>query len=337
MEAWRGPQMSHRAKIRNFLTLNRRKSVFKSFNITMTMSVPGLKCIALPLIYLRNSRIRNNTEGRGVRAPGGHQPAQLIERSRRPLTPPLPEPTSFSFWAQPKCNDQAGSPLFSKLPAEVRLMIWETYFHDLVHVFWQNGHMCGKMCSKSGPTSDSVEIDHVECFGNGGPFWMINGKGDLSKMRGRIALVLTCRRIYSEAIDIMYSAPLFDFSLTSYCLQYLPVLILSRRMHRITKVDYVWDCRHHVPRFGMTRPDSFTQSWIDTWENLAQMQNLKYLRVEIKVGWPRQRKWIENEERILKSLEGIRSRKLESFELLGLPFESPHQDGHRHGRLSSIQ
>lgn len=120
----------------------------------------------------------------------------------------------------------------------------------------------------------------------------------------------------------MYSKPIFDFFLTYYCLQHLPTLILPHRMHRITKIDYHWDCRRRVPLLGSKKPDHFTQMWVETWETLAQMQGLKCLRMEVVVDEIGQSKWMAEEERIVRSMEGVLNRKLERFELKGLPFKS---------------
>ena len=119
----------------------------------------------------------------------------------------------------------------------------------------------------------------------------------------------------------MYSTPLFDFSLNPYCLLYLSTLILPHRMHCITRVNYCWDCRRRGPRLSSAKPDHFTQIWTGTLTTLARMQGLKDLRLVVMIDPPGHLEWIAAKEQIVKSMEGMRSREFQRFELTGLPYE----------------
>jgi hypothetical protein len=57
--------------------------------------------------------------------------------------------------------------------------------------------------------------------------------------------------------------------------------------------------------------------WLDTWENLAEMEGLEYVRVEIRVGEPAI--WMEEKEGLFKSMEKVRGREIKHFEVRGLP------------------
>jgi hypothetical protein len=59
--------------------------------------------------------------------------------------------------------------------------------------------------------------------------------------------------------------------------------------------------------------------WLDTWENLAEMQGLEYVRVEIRVGEPAI--WKEEKERLLESMEKVQGRDTKHFEVRGLPYD----------------
>ena len=144
-----------------------------------------------------------------------------------------------------------------------------------------------------------------------------------------------CR--YAEAIDIMYAEPLFDFTYTDYGLHHLSSLLLPQRMHRITKIVYCWNCQRRLPRLGTSRPDYFTQLWLDTWETLAHMESLKYLVVDIMLDVLSRADWIADQERILKSMQPVLSRKFNTFELTGLPFASLEGDGHNVGPPTGLE
>lgn len=126
---------------------------------------------------------------------------------------------------------------------------------------------------------------------------------------------------YAETVNLVYSLPLFDFSTTCFSIMHLPVLLLPDRMHQITKVSCVWDCCHRLPLLSMRKPDSFTQMWTGVWTTLAQMRGLRDLEVRVVVDDLMVHFWVTERVRIVRSLEGVRGRKLERLELTGFPFE----------------
>ena len=131
---------------------------------------------------------------------------------------------------------------------------------------------------------------------------------------------------YSEAIGLLYSSPTFDFtSRNNHCVENLPKLLLPQRLQQITCIFYSWNTGAKFPRLQEDMPDYFTQVWLDTWENLAQMKGLEHVRVEIVVGEPAI--WMDMKETLLKSMEKVRARGIKYFEVQGLPFEVPPHGG----------
>lgn len=96
-------------------------------------------------------------------------------------------------------------------------------------------------------------------------------------------------------------------------------------MHQITRIYFSWDCQQRLPRLAASQPDYFTQVWLGVWKNLAEMRDLRELRVEILLSeWtrpPGKEAWEQEEGRIMQSLDEIRRRSLKSFEVIGLLFE----------------
>ncbi len=110
-------------------------------------------------------------------------------------------------------------------------------------------------------------------------------------------------------------------------------------MHAITALVYEWNCRRRVPFLGQPtkKMDHFTQVWVATWDMLAAMQGLKYLKVEIILDEPIKSAWLREEERIMQSLEGVRGRGLETLELYGLPFEGMKREGNMQRRTRTVE
>lgn len=154
--------------------------------------VSALKVVLWPLIYPIDRKIKHRNDVRnGRRAPYDSKPAKLDIKSRRPITPPFPESSSsFSLLRRinPSYNDQAASPLLSKLPLELRLMIWELCLQNAVHLYWQDGHMLGHPCFED-MFQEELCANHGKCY----------SRQKLSRgakpSSGGLALVLTCRRM----------------------------------------------------------------------------------------------------------------------------------------------
>ena len=159
--------------------------------------IPVAKVVFWPLIYLVDRKIkRRNEVGSGIRAPEHYKPAKL-GRTRRPLTPSASRSASPSLFRpkQPKCNDQALSPLLAKLPAELRIMVWKMCLDTDVHMFDNSGHLCAFRCRANNARDASFGSTHWKCLGQKEPEGWIGGKGKASESRSRVALILTCRRV----------------------------------------------------------------------------------------------------------------------------------------------
>ncbi|CAG8216316.1 unnamed protein product [Penicillium salamii] len=220
----------------------------------------------------------------------------------RPLTPPLPEANdsiqtsssrpwrlSRSKRQEQQTFDQNQSPLFNRLPAEVRLLIWEHYLsNQRLHMILSNQHtwkqsdskIIGLSCSDSRdycpcthhcwgqrarrPAGGCVEvIKHVDSRWHEEHEWNFDtGRVDF------VPLLQTCRAIYSESIDMMYQNNTFLFNNTSTIVD-LSHTLLPQRMDLIRNVQL-----------------SFSDPGGPTWEACCQvlatrMPNLRNLIIHL--------------------------------------------------------
>ncbi|KAJ5506393.1 hypothetical protein N7453_005350 [Penicillium expansum] len=182
----------------------------------------------------------------------------------RSLTPPLPEdkdskPQVLSTacrWRlslskrpeQQSTFQQTQSPLFECLPTEVRLLIWEHYLCSrMLHIIrpnqrkWRGSHkkIVGVLCSE--PRNICPCSHH--CWGliarrpagncitpkNYGSYYHENSEWRIDPRRTDfVPLLQTCRRVYSEAIDMIFQKNTFLFNHTDTIIDFSNTLIPQR-------------------------------------------------------------------------------------------------------------
>jgi hypothetical protein len=143
----------------------------------------------LPFIYLEQFfEERISKEGHRARRPKNIKPAAVKTNSRRPLTPPLSKQYLIRFKKKLRSSTQSGSPLFFKLPAELRAVIWQYCVQGRVHVYWFKGHLLGQSCKNSTLQAD----DRSACYASHVLSKPIRSGG---KINGRLALLMTSRRM----------------------------------------------------------------------------------------------------------------------------------------------
>ncbi|KAF2652282.1 hypothetical protein K491DRAFT_57105 [Lophiostoma macrostomum CBS 122681] len=146
------------------------------------------------------------------------------------------KPKKFNFWKGGRGlrmeHGQSQSPLFSKLPPELRMLIWKYVFADqeVLHIAsGSSGPMVIK-CKSAQVDTGRIQQDsqneqahardhHLRCMEY---FWEVTVMQDYSGrprvcepwdgMRlGVLSLLLTCRTVYNEAIPILYGNNTFCF------------------------------------------------------------------------------------------------------------------------------
>ena len=184
----------------------------------------------------------------------------------------------------PQAFSQSQSLLFNKLPPEIRQQI---YLYALGE---RTIHLVPK----------HSRLDHVLCTGSSYPnlrsyaCWTIrttsvspsiayilrekdwSGVGD-----GLLNLLQTCRKIYSEAVHILYAGNTFDVP-TPESIILLVDTVLPHRLNNIRSIHMSW----HFCRVWSTGalPSQAQHDWDKCWSILSTIRSLRHLRVILHNG-----------------------------------------------------
>ncbi|KAG9236731.1 hypothetical protein BJ875DRAFT_210704 [Amylocarpus encephaloides] len=236
------------------------------------------------------------------------EPYFLSKARTRALTLPLPPETRN----RQKTLDQSQCDLLNKLPSEVRQIIWKECLGGMtLHIDIRDRRLRRFPCSSPDP-----KLCHESC-------WTWYPRPNAVPKRQLLALLLSCRQVYSEAIDLTYSSNTFDMIFPE-SIVYLPDLVLPQRLVAIRSIHLQWTFTQppQLPPYGKKGPRRDDWMWTKGWSNLVQMKRLSELRVEIRIPegseWALP-SWTESEIAILQPLREVKVAG--SFELI-LPFPS---------------
>ena len=214
-------------------------------------------------------------------------------RRQRALTGPL-DPTQESFWhklqvfsaVEPEQHTylQEQCALLSMLPLDIRLIIYEmvlggSFFHVTTND--SKSRILSHTCKR---TSSSRPDDHQACFSippterrpSSAP------REDYPSATGLLPLLVTCRRIYSEAIDTLYSANTFEFWENRVALRFLKQTLPPQRLHSIRRFRWDMQIPHHPNINARSRRD-----WSDLFRFFAnETTGLQHLYLKLKKNHP---------------------------------------------------
>lgn len=202
---------------------------------------------------------------------------------------------------------QGSSPLFS-LPVEIRLQIYSYVLAPpgVVHLFLRRRRVGHVRC-----TSTNVDIDQARtCMANQVDVLYEHKHYDFPPSSLTLALLMTCRAIYQEAVDILYTQNVFDVN-HPQTFVYFARTVPSQRLASVASLHVTWAHDLH-PYYIVDYCDSPQHWWGPLWEIAAtQMPGLKHLRLRLDgvryyIGW-------DTEEHLLQPLLPLRG--LQSFEL----------------------
>ncbi|KAI2467338.1 hypothetical protein F4781DRAFT_402525 [Annulohypoxylon bovei var. microspora] len=248
----------------------------------------------------------------------------LLKRSRtRALTLPLPSRPRN----RQRTSDQWQCDLLKKLPLEIRQIIWKMCLGGMkLHVDIRNRRLQYHPCSSPNPS-----LCYKTC-------WALMARPSGGPNRQLLALLLSCRQVYSEAIHFLYSNNSFDTIFPEF-IAYLPGLVLPQRFSAIRSVHLQWtfDLPPQLPPYGRSGPRHDDMMWVKVWSTLTQMKGLTELRVEIRIPegseWALPL-WAEKEVDVLRPLREVEVAG--NFELI-LPFPSNASDTEMEGLPCQIQ
>ncbi|ATZ52767.1 hypothetical protein BCIN_08g04050 [Botrytis cinerea B05.10] len=227
---------------------------------------------------------------------------------------------------------QGGSTFFGMLPWEVRMEIYKWALGGRVlHIIRRTNKLGHVVCKCDRRDSDVGTKEEDACIVAGCRSVKIPGGSGVHEIfgegsRGLIQLLQVCRRIYSEAISLLYSANTFNFDSMEAFISFSNE-ILPHRFDSITSVtlDFSFDTSslynesssNDVPR------------WERTWMIIGSMKSLKSIKATII--WPRKIPAWSHELRLLEPLNmvGILGRDTEGSkgEGKGGEHRSDNKDG----------
>lgn len=249
---------------------------------------------------------------------------KLLTKARNlvPFLPPAPISPRMT-------KEQDASLLFSRLPPELRQMIWETYFRGHgqhgqhgVHIHRSRKRLRAREC---------LEWDADGVIARGRHFDVCT---QAKIICNHISLLLACKKMYTpclicsrpstnhlisyfECIDTLYRETFFDFSSAPRCITVMSKRLPATHIAHISRINLNLEFYHPL----YLKPKNTGRReilWVDVWDALAAMEGLKWLRVELVFVWLQQvSEWTERESTLW---EGIRKvTRPEHFELI-LPF-----------------
>lgn len=214
-------------------------------------------------------------------------------RAQRPraLTLPL-ERLEAGWWHRVKALaagdqeqitiDQTQSGFLSKLPIDIRLIIYDMVLGgNMLHLTTRGprGGIYKTVCQH--PNTPDDQSHHVCCSPDQSQSIPDNPfeSTDTKRPEGLLSLLLTCRRVYSEAVDVLYHANTFEFTQHLAAFTFLCQQIPPQRLPRIRRLRL----HMRLPRHPCCNTRS-QRDWNDLWiffqQSMPGLQHL-YLRLQM--------------------------------------------------------
>ncbi len=219
---------------------------------------------------------------------------------------------------QPEQPPADASAFLHKIPAELRLMIYEYVFQDFVfHLrrlpldrttsrpsFDQRRIFDPRLADEQVPPPQSMAVHPLlprRLKGPKPPNSLVNlSLVELTRERSsKWALLLTCRQIHREAVHVFYGASILRFDdpyvLTDMAAKHLPRS--SLQAVRCLEVVLRWTCPYSTlvpPDTYGVRPDHPQLAWDRMWALVAEKMRISILRVWILINRASQRLTVGN-------------------------------------------
>ncbi|KAL8853686.1 MAG: hypothetical protein Q9221_001497 [Calogaya cf. arnoldii] len=237
-----------------------------------------------------NARMQATRRKKTKEAFQNEAPAPLPPRKRALTSPLPPSPAGFGRLKgiQQIAADQAQSILFNRLPPELREMVYEFALSDFahIHLFRRQDYRLGhyKCHSVHRPKSQLLQpgiYNAGELKGCKYPAvtctnaW-IPGRWQDSEITELLPLLKTCRRVYSEAINVLYARNLFCFP----DIRTISTFTKTTLSHRLSLIKAIEMEPSVTIRVGDTVSNSETEAVIELTDLLnAFMPGVQELRV----------------------------------------------------------
>lgn len=180
-------------------------------------------------------------------------------------------------------DEQVNCGLLSKLPYDVRLIIYEMVLGgNVLHLSAQSpkNRILYNIC-KHPDKIDQTGI-HQDCSSISVLRPSSAPRDDYEEATGLLPLLVTCRRIYSEAISSLYSNNTFEFNQIFAAFTFLKVMIPQQRLQRIRH----FRLHLRIPRHPLVNSRA-TRDWRDLWTFFGtEMPGLQTLYVQLLMLQP---------------------------------------------------
>ncbi|KAJ4413010.1 hypothetical protein N0V82_008598 [Gnomoniopsis sp. IMI 355080] len=175
--------------------------------------------------------------------------------------------------------EQLQSPLIARLPPEIRYLIWnEAIGSRVLHIVRKRRRLLAMECVES--FSPDLETTVHTCWGLSTTMGRRDGfyLGSRSRYPTRPAnllpLLQTCRRIYREAVTVLYENNVFDINHVD-TLAYLGRTVLPQRLNRIRVLKFSFRFEH----WDAAPYDLAT--WSETCDSLTRLAGLEELTIHL--------------------------------------------------------
>lgn len=201
------------------------------------------------------------------------------EESRRSWNP-------FKKSGIQRTNDQAQSVLLTRLPSEIRRLIWANVMGGhLLHVVRAPKRLLAIDCNED--FGRELKTRHHDCWGftdawkpsmGSTPGYYLFPEGDRpAKPANLLPLLQTCRLIYTETIPILYRDNIFDLNHVDTLL-YLRQSVLPQRLNQIRFLNLIWDFRYDAS--AAPAPYGIA-TWLEVCDVLASFAGLQELTMHL--------------------------------------------------------
>ncbi|KAE8379421.1 hypothetical protein BDV26DRAFT_259399 [Aspergillus bertholletiae] len=235
--------------------------------------------------------VRDLIQERKICAPSVDISPHASSTSPKPVDP----------YAQPLAS-QSDSLFFRKLPAEIRLVIYNYAFGDeAIHLVQLKGKIRHVRCKHP-----SSSLDRNRCCCPVTPArWRVQDNGaaghsDImlyphthtslpsSLSNSSVALLRTCRAIYAEAADILYANAVFDVDDLHTFIAF-SLIVCPERLRSIKRLTIQWTPiwqpmagqEHKSSIYSHTHNDNL---WALFWTRIAALRGLKQLHLSLDLG-----------------------------------------------------
>lgn len=202
-----------------------------------------------------------------------------------------------------KPNDQAQSPLF-KLPPDLLLMIYEEVLgSQVIHIVRRNKTLAHAICKVNKPPCQE-DCKEGQCRGLKLPTGVYAESGQSTL--DLLPLLQTCRKVYTDAIEVLYGSNIFDFDSMESLISF-SVAVIPKRFDaiRYLQLDFRFSTSSY---FSESTAYNDPPRWERAWRVIGSMNSLQELWVWM--SWHRLEFSPVEEARLIEQLDQVRQLKI---------------------------